>query len=102
MRILGMNFYDLDVVHVVGVTLEVELAQAVVGAGVVEYSYGTHLVPHYHFGGAQPGDGRYFVLAGVGVVYFLSVGADPKSLLLPLYSHLHKNCIDPPVIFLRV
>ena len=102
MCILGVNFDDLDVVHVVGVALEVELAQAVVGAGVVEYSDGAHLVPYYHFGSAQTGDGSYFVLAGVGVVYFLSVGADAKSLFLPLYGHLNKNGIDPSVILLGV
>ena len=102
MCILGVHFDYLDVVHVVGVALEVELAQAVVGAGVVEYSDGAHLVPYYHFGSAQTGDGSYFVLAGVGVVYFLSVGADAKSLLLPLYGHLNKNGIDPPVILLGV
>ena len=102
MRILWVNFDDLDVVHVVGVALEVELAQSVVGAGVVEYSDRAHLVPDYHFGGAQAGDCSYFVLAGVGIVYFLTVRADSKTLLLPLNGHLHKNGVDPPVIFFRV
>jgi hypothetical protein len=40
-------------------------------------------------------NGGDFILAVVGVVNWLCLGANPQALRLPLYFHLNKYRIDP-------
>lgn len=97
-----MHFDDLDIVHVVGVTVQVEFSQPVVRARVVEEADRAHFIPDYDFIFAETSDGSDFVFTAIRIIYFLSVGTDPESFLLPLDSHFHKDGVDSSIVLIGI
>lgn len=98
MRHFRVCFDEVDVVHVIGVALQVELAQSLFRAWVLKNADRTHLIPDYDSIRAQFSNSRDLILARIGIVYPLRVRTDPQPFLLPLNLHLHKNSIDPLVL----
>lgn len=78
-----MHFDVFYVVHVIGVALEVQLPQLLVGAGVLKDPDGAHLVSNDDMIFGQSHDGCDFIFAAVAIVYFLSLGTDAEPFLLP-------------------